>query len=114
MYVLLCVDGCSVGGDSGVISGLHPRDPQQPTVGRNKLARPPQTTDNTRDNTKDNTRDNQGEDDELLAAPRAAAVPDPCGTGRPLHQPQAGVLAGPVRHPATAICGKEPEYWSET
>ena len=26
-HVLLCVDGCSVGGDSGVISGLHPRDP---------------------------------------------------------------------------------------
>ena len=58
--------------------------------------------------------DNSGEDDELLAAPRAAAVPDPCGAGRALHQPQAGVLAGPVRHPAPAICGKEPEYWSET
>ena len=109
MHVLLCVDGCSVGGDSGVISGLHPRDPASThgvlTVGRNKLARPPQTTDNTRDN----TRDNQGEDDELLAAPRAAAVPDPGGAGRALHQPQAGVLAGPVRHPATAICGKVPE-----
>ena len=56
----------------------------------------------------------QLEDDELLAAPRAAAVPDPGGAGRALHQPQGGFLAGPVRHPATAICGKVPEYWSET
>ena len=61
-----------------------------------------------RQQTTDNTRDYQGEDDELLAPPRAAAVPDPGGAGRALHQPQAGVLAGPVRHPATAICGKEP------
>ena len=53
--------------------------------------------------------DNTREDDELLAAPRAAAVPDSGGAGRPFHQPQAGVLAGPVRHPATAICGKLPE-----
>ena len=94
-----------MGGDSGVISGLHPRDPASThgvlTVGRNKLARPPQTTNNT--------RDNSGEDDQLLAAPRAAAVPDPGGAGRALHQPQAGVLAGPVRHPAPAICGKLPE-----
>ena len=67
-----------------------------------------QTTENSRDNTKDNSRDNSLEYD-LLPAPRAAAVPDPGGAGRALHQPQGGVLAGPVHHPATALCGKEAE-----
>ena len=67
-----------------------------------------QTTENSRDNTKDNSRDNSLEYD-LLPAPRAAAVPDPGSAGRALHQPQGGVLAGPVHHPAPALCGKEAE-----
>ena len=63
----------------------------------------------TTDNSRDNTRDNSLEYDLLLPAPGAAAVPDPGGAGRALHQPQGGVLAGPVHHPAPALCGKEAE-----